>query len=449
MEGWLVSEAPAFFAALSKRDYGLRVNPRRGAIDDIAAKIPWETQTVPWCPEGLWLEEDASAGTHPYHTAGAYYIQDPSAMAAAILLNPQPGEWVLDLAAAPGSKATHIGARLKGEGVLVANDIARHRTTVLAMNLERMGVTNAVVTNAAPDRLAGAWPGLFDAMLVDAPCSGEGTFSRDSQSIRNWSIDAVKSYAYRQSTILDEAAPLVRPGGQVLYSTCTFSPEENEGVIAGFLTGHPDFELATLPQLPGMDRGHPEWIDGPDELVRAGRFWPHQTPGHGHFYALLRRRGDPPTDLPAQWEDRDIPGRVLNLYRKTLNQAMRAKPPERGLMLTENDHCYVTPMNPALWGDVPILRPGWWVASHRHGKIYPDHALAMALQPEQARATIDLKPGDQRLKSYLEGGFWTDEGRSGFALVTVDGFPLGWAKRGGGRTRSRYPVHLRRRRALS
>ncbi|MGC9347143.1 MAG: methyltransferase RsmF C-terminal domain-like protein [Anaerolineae bacterium] len=449
MSAWLGSEALPFFRALGKQDYGLRLNPRRGSLETLRGRIPWETEPIPWCPEGLLLKEEASIGTHSYHTAGVYYSQDPSAMAATVLLDPRPGEWILDLAAAPGSKATHIGARLQGEGVLVANDIARHRTTVLAMNLERMGVTNSIVTNASPDRLAGVWPGLFDAMLVDAPCSGEGTFSRDAQSVRNWSVDTVKSYAYRQHRMLDEAAPLVRPGGRILYGTCTFSPEENEGVIAGFLDQHPDFAIEDLAPLPGMDRGHPEWIDAPTDLERAGRFWPHKAAGHGHFYTLLRRRGEPPDDLPAQWEDEDMPGRVFDLYEKTLNQALEIPPPEKGLILTEDDDCYITPMAPGLWAEVPVLRPGWWVASLRHGKIYPDHASAMALRADQVRATVDLKPEERRLETYLNGGFWTDKGKNGFALVTVDSFPLGWAKRGGGRMRSRYPVHLRRRRAMS
>ncbi len=248
MRGWLGSESDAFFAAMAKRDVGLRLNPRRGAFGDLKSRLPWATAPVPWCPEGLVVQANSagadsgsqadtafSMGTHPYHVAGVYYIQDPSAMAAAVLLDPQPGEWVLDLAAAPGSKATHIAARLQGEGVLVANEISRKRTTILAMNLERMGVTNAVVTNAYPERLAEAWPRLFDAMLVDAPCSGEGMFSRDPQAMRDWSVETVRGNAARQARIMDQAADLVRPGGRILYRTCTFAPEENEGSLPGSL----------------------------------------------------------------------------------------------------------------------------------------------------------------------------------------------------------------------
>ncbi len=443
MRGWLGADADAFFTALTKRDIGLRLNPTRGPLDELRARIPWETQPIPWCPEGVWLQEEAQAGAHLYHTLGVYYMQDPSAMAAAVLLDPRPDEWVLDLAAAPGGKTTHIAARMRGEGVLIANEVVRRRASVLAMNVERMGVTNALVVNETPERLAARWPGLFDAVLVDAPCSGEGTFSRDSQAIRDWSVDTVFGNARRQKQILDQTAPLVRCGGRLLYGTCTFAPEENEGVIAAFLDGHPDFEIVDLPQVPGLHPGCPEWVNAPDVLRRAGRFWPHTGPGHGHFYALLRRQGEPPNGLPERWTGSDVPGRVWSLYQKTAGEALVAPVSDRGLVLTKTDDLYVTSMDPKLWEGLHVLRPGWWVASLRHNKIWPDHALAMALRPEDVRDVVDLTQDDPRLASYLRGGFWSDLGPAGYVLITVDGFPVGWAKRGEGRLRSRYPVHLR------
>ncbi len=445
MRRWLGDEAGAFLAALTRRDVGLRLNPRRGNPVELANRLPWPTRPVPWCEEGRFLpDEGLPLGTHPWHRAGVYYVQDPSAMAAAVLLDPQPGEWILDLAAAPGGKATHIAARMGDEGVLVANEVSRRRASVLAMNLERMGVTQAMVTNEMPERLAARWAGLFDALLVDAPCSGEGTFVRDSQAIRDWSVATVEGNARRQRMILDQAAPLVRPGGRLLYGTCTFAPEENEGTIAAFLERHPDFRLEPLPPLPGLDRGHPEWIGAPEVLRMTGRFWPHRAPGHGHFYALLRRLEGESEELPARWEGRAVPGRVLRLYRQGVGAALSIEPPEAGLYLSSDDHLYLTPMEPSLWEGLHVLRPGWWVASLRHGKVNPDHALAMALTPKEAASTLDLGGDDPRLRRYLMGGFWPDDGPPGWVLITVDGFPLGWAKRGGGRLRSKYPMHLRR-----
>ncbi len=444
MRRWLGDEADAFFASLTRRDVGLRLNVRRGDPAELASGLPWPTRPIPWCEEGRFLrDEGVPLGTHPYHRAGVYYVQDPSAMAAAVLLDPQPGEWILDLAAAPGGKATHIAARMGDEGVLVANEVSRRRASVLAMNLERMGVTQAMVTNEMPERLAARWAGLFDALLVDAPCSGEGTFVRDSQAIRDWSVATVEGNARRQRMILDQAAPLVRPGGRLLYGTCTFAPEENEGTIAAFLERHPDFHLEPLPPLPGLDRGRPEWIGAPDVLRMAGRFWPHRAPGHGHFYALLRREGEAEA-LPARWEGRAVPGRVLRLYRQGVGAALNIEPPEAGLYLSADDHLYLTPMEPALWEGMRVLRSGWWVASLRHGKVNPDHALAMAIRPDEAAESLELTVDDPRLRRYLTGGFWADDGPPGWVLITVEGFPLGWAKRGGGRLRSKYPMHLRR-----
>jgi len=444
MRNWLGDTAGDFFAALAQRDIGLRLNPRRGALADLRTRIPWKTTPVPWCPAGLWLQETAAIGTHPYHRVGMFYSQDPSAMAAGVLLDPQPGEWVLDLAAAPGGKATHIAGRMQGKGVLVANDVARRRASVLAMNLERMGVTNAIVTNESPERLATRWNDLFDALLVDAPCSGEGMFSHDAQAARNWSLGTVKEYAWRQKTMLDQSAPLVRPGGRLLYGTCTFSPEENEGVIAHFLAQHPDFMLADLPSVPGLHPGRPEWLGLDDDLQRTGRFWPHTGPGHGHFYALLRRTGSPPDDLPTRWHGQNVPGRMLRLYRKVMDATLTIAPPAQGLWRTQNDALYHLAMPPQLWDGLRVLRPGWWVATVRHNKLYPDHALAMALHADESRTTIDIAADPARLRKYLNGGFWPDRAADGFVLITYSGFPLGWAKRGGGRLRSRYPVHLRR-----
>jgi NOL1/NOP2/sun family putative RNA methylase len=429
---------------LRRRDYGLRLNPARGSLAELKTILPLDTKPVPWCPEGLWLEQDELISKHPYHTAGVFYIQDPSAMAAGVLLDPKPGEWILDIAAAPGGKATHIASRMFGQGVLVANDVVRRRTSVLAKNLERMGIANALVTNETPDHLARRWKGLFDAILVDAPCSGEGMFSRDPQSALNWNLQSVAHYAYIQKTLLDEVAPLVHPGGRILYGTCTFSPEENEGVIDAFLNEHQDFEIVALPEYQHLYPGQPKWVGASESLRLSGRFWPHKSPGHGHFYALLRRSGISPPDLPERWKHMVVPGRVLKLYEKTMSEILVSKPRNAGLFLTAEDDLYITPMDPKLWSDLRVLRPGLWVASLRHNKINPDHALAMTLKPEDVQRHVKLSVDDPNLRNYLDGSQWYETGEDGFILVSVAGFPLGWAKRLDNKLRSRYPVHLRR-----
>ncbi len=445
MQSWLGDEAVSFLEGLGKRDYGLRFNPARGSVAALKAIVPEDTKPVPWCPEGLWHQQSSPISKHPYHTAGVFYIQDPSAMAAGVILDPKPGEWILDIAAAPGGKATHIAARMLGQGVFVANDVVRRRVSVLAKNIERMGISNALITNETPERLASRWRGLFDAVLVDAPCSGEGMFSRDARSARNWSLHTVAHYAQLQKNMLDHVAPLVRPGGRILYGTCTFAPEEDEGVVEAFLRGHQDFQIIAMPELPHLYPGQPQWVGASGSLRLSGRFWPHKGPGHGHFYALLQRKGTLPPDLPERWKHMNVPGRVLKLYERSMTEILTAEPPKAGLFLASQDDLYITPMDPKLWSDLRVLRPGLWVASLRHNKINPDHALAMTLKPEDVQRHVQLSADDPHLNNYLDGSPWLDDGEDGIVLVFVDGFPLGWAKRMSGKLRSRYPVHLRRK----
>ena len=444
MQSWLGEHAADFFTAMGKRDVGLRLNPARGSLSVLEAVLPWATTPVPWCPEGFVLVQETSISKHPYHTAGVFYIQDPSAMAAAVLLDPRPGEWILDIAAAPGGKATHIATRMAGKGVFVANDVVRRRASVLAKNIERMGASNTLITNETPERLASRWEGLFDAVLVDAPCSGEGTFSRDARSAQNWSLHSVAHYVQLQKNILHHVASLVRPGGRILYSTCTFSPEENEGVIDAFLSEYQDFQIAALPECPHLSPGQPHWVGASETLRHSGRFWPHKGPGHGHFYALLQRSGNPPSDLPERWTGVRCPGRVSKLYEGTMSSILTTKPPKTGLYLTPGDDLYLTPMDPKLWSDLHVLRPGLWVASLRHNKINPDHALAMTLKPADVHRHLQLSVDDPHLRNYFDGSQWLDAGEDGIVWVSVDGFPMGWAKRISGKLRSRYPVHLRR-----
>ena len=210
-------------------------------------------------------------------------------MSPAELLAPQPGERVLDLAAAPGGKTTHLAALLKGTGLLVANEIKNKRVGHLAQNVERWGAGNVVVTNETPERLADHFGPFFDRVLVDAPCSGEGMFRKDMGARADWSPEMVAGCAARQKSILHVAAKLVRAGGYLLYSTCTFAPEEDEGVIAQLLQDFPDFEVVELPRFPGFAGGKPEWIDAPAELSGAVRLFPHRLNGEGHFACLLHR----------------------------------------------------------------------------------------------------------------------------------------------------------------
>lgn len=285
MRALLGEEAGAFFRALEEAP-SLALRPHRG----MEAASPFIEGAVPWAEGGFYLRPGARPGASVAHWAGAFYLQEASAMLPAAALKARPGERVLDLCAAPGGKSSQIALAMGGEGVLVANEVDAARARVLAANLERLGVTNAVVLNETPARLAARWPGYFDAVLVDAPCSGEGMFRRDPQSREAWTDAAPRGCRKRQGEILDAAAKLVRPGGRLLYSTCTFNGEENEGSVADFLRAHADFfpeEFA----LPGLGASHGGML----------HIWPHRARGDGQFAALLRRAGEDGGDGPETW----------------------------------------------------------------------------------------------------------------------------------------------------
>ncbi|MDG0790109.1 rRNA cytosine-C5-methyltransferase [Cohnella ginsengisoli] len=324
MRELLGEEAEAFLASYGEpKRTAIRLNGLKNQADDpsegsdlVEKDKPSAGRTfvqgrdpVPWAEGAYYTEETERPGKHPYYYAGLYYIQEPSAMLPAELLDPQPGQRVLDLCAAPGGKSTQLAAKLRGTGLLVTNDLATERTKALAENIERAGVGGAVVANESPAKLAAAFGAAFDRVLVDAPCSGEGMFRKDEDMVRQWDAKAPARYAAMQDEIMREAAKLVAPGGRLVYSTCTFSPVENEGTIARFLAAHPDFDVVTTewPAEWGFAPGRPEWLTpeeaaalGPDRAARlAGtiRLWPHRVRGEGHFAALLERAG--PLDRTA------------------------------------------------------------------------------------------------------------------------------------------------------
>lgn len=337
MRELLGEEFGAFVESCQReRVQGLRFNTLKGDLADMAEenRERFGLRPVPWCREGFYYEADSRPGRHPYHAAGVYYIQEPSAMAVVSLLDPKPGERVLDLCAAPGGKATHLAERLAGQGLLVANEIHPARAKILSQNIERMGVANAIVTNEDPARLAERFPEFFHRIVVDAPCSGEGMFRKDEQARQEWSEANVDLCARRQQEILDSAARMLMPGGRLVYSTCTFSPEEDEQTIAGFLRRHPEFSVVEMAgdfgetepvglslgksmeiegnsgetepvglsfgksEWMGLRSGRPEWAGeetDPRILEQIGytfRIWPHLAEGEGHYLALLEKEGE-------------------------------------------------------------------------------------------------------------------------------------------------------------
>jgi len=409
----------------------LRLNPRKApAPPGLRLLGP-----VPWAEDGFYFDPAERPGLSPWHDAGRYYIQEASAMAPAALLDARPGLRVLDLCAAPGGKSGQLAAAKRGRGLLVANEIEPKRAAVLARNLERLGVANALVLCEHPARLAARFPACFDRVLVDAPCSGEGMFRREEAAVAGWSVEQVLACARRQREILESASAALRPGGRMVYSTCTFAPEEDEGVVSAFLKDHPEFSIAPA-AAPWFSPGRPDWVRNPAPgLERAARLWPHRLRGEGHFAAVLEKAGrEPPPSLEREPEVPEPD--ELAAFRAALGAAL----PE-GRLADFGGRLFLAPADcPALRG-LRVLRPGLELGRVKKGRFEPAHAWAMWLTG--CVNEIDFPADSAEVAAYLSGAP-IPGAQSGWTLLKTDGASLGWAKGSGGLLKNHYPKGLRR-----
>ena len=401
---------------------GIRVNPlkRTEAVSGFIKDL----EPVPWCAEGFYTDKSIISGTHPYHIGGAFYFQEPSAMAAVSALPIEEGDFVLDLCAAPGGKATHAGAALNNTGLLMANEIVPRRAEILAENIERFGLRNAVVTNENPARLAEKYPEYFDKIIVDAPCSGEGMFRREPRAVTEWSPEHAGSCAARQRNILDSAVKLLKNGGLLLYSTCTFSEEENEDNVRYMLENH-GMSLMNI-SLSGVTEG----INMPEAL----RIFPHRSRGEGHFVALLRKNHG---GIGINYEpkrDRAV-DEAMKLYRKFENEALNIHLEGTPCLFGERLYLAHTDVD-----RIKTLRPGLFLGECKKNRFEPSHALALALSAEDFKST--LSPDDDELDKYLHGEVVDFDGK-GYAAVIYGQLPIGWGKASGGVLKNHFPKKLR------
>lgn len=357
-------------------------------------------------------------------------------MSPAQLLAPLPGERVLDIAAAPGGKTTHLAALMQGQGLLVANEIKNKRVGHLAQNVERWGAGNVVVTNESPERLADHFGPYFDRVLVDAPCSGEGMFRKDMGARADWSPEMVAGCAVRQKNILHVAAKLVRAGGFLLYSTCTFAPEEDEGVIEQLLHDFPDFEVVQLPQYPGFLPGKPEWIAADASLSGAVRLFPHRLHGEGHFACLLQRKHQAEHDRVRTVWPISLPKQVAGLWRTFADELSLDLSEDR--LKVAGERLYYQPELTPDFGHLRIVHSGVWLGTFKKDRFEPAHPLALFLKPGQAKNVFDLSADSRELAAYLRGETLPSEVK-GWALVTVNGFPIGWGKGVQGTMKNHFP----------
>ncbi len=421
MQAQLGPDYPAYLASLDRpRAVALRLNPAKVP----PSALPFLLEPVPWEPTGYYYDPDARPGLHPYHEAGVYYLQEASAMAPVALLDPQPGEWVCDLCAAPGGKSTQIAGRMGGRGLLLCNEFHPQRAKILSRNIERLGIANALVTNETPAALALRFPGQFDRVLVDAPCSGEGMFRKEEAAVTDWSQETVAMCARRQTEILAHAAEMVRPGGRLVYSTCTFAPEENERVVEHFLQHHPDFE--------------PDPVDAPWFSCSGPgmyRLWPHKLLGEGHFAAVLRRRtGSPDAHLKA------APGSELPALWTEFASALGISLPEGKALRFGSSLFWVPRELPQLSG-LKVLRPGLELGSLKPNRLEPAHALALWLPG--CGCELQLPALGPEMRAYLHGDVLPCRAR-GWCLVKADDYPIGWGKADGSVLKNHYPKGLRR-----
>ena len=420
MKHQLDDEYEDFLRSLERpRAVALRFNPLKGT----APELPFVQQPVPWEPEGFYYDPASRPGLHVYHEAGVYYLQEASAMAPVALLDPQPGERVCDLCSAPGGKTTQIAGRMLGKGFLLCNEWSPKRAKILSQNIERMGVANALVTNEDTSVLAKRFAGSFDKVLIDAPCSGEGMFRKEEAAVTDWSIETVQMCARRQAEILHNGAQLVRPGGRLVYSTCTFAPEEDELAVAAFLENHPEFEPEIIKApwfVPGENGSH--------------RLWPHKLLGEGHFAAVLRKKGDEEAEfmpvsggkLPKEWVQ----------FAKDLQIELPA-----GQAVMFGDTLYWAPEGMPDIARLRVLRAGLELGTVKKGRFEPSHALALWLK--SCANVQNYEPDSAEMAKYIHGDVVPSSIR-GWCLVTAGGYSIGWGKGDGNVLKNHYPKGLRR-----
>lgn len=456
------AEAEAFLASYAApRAYGLRLNTlKMNPSSTAASKLAelFDLRPVPWCGTGYYYEESTRPGKHPYHAAGLYYIQEPSAMSAVELLDPKPGQTVLDLAAAPGGKTTQIAAKMAGQGLLISNEIHPQRARILAENVERLGIRNAVVTQAAPPALSARFPLAFDRIMLDAPCSGEGMFRKDPEAIREWSPDSVELCAARQWDILQDAVAMLKPGGRLAYSTCTFNRRENEDTIARLLAAYPFLRL-----------------------IAEKRIWPHREQGEGHYVALIERdNAEKDGTMDPGSAGRADTGRSNVRDRGRAARGGRSGPAERsaaaalegfrawaadelpafslpvgGTPLLFGEALYLLPASDGLaltaehLTGLKVPRAGLHLGDVRKGRFEPAHALAVALNAAEAAPRVWTLGEDSPLAAAFLRGETLEVPATlrGWHLVTLacgEGqYPLGWGKASGGQLKNHLPKGLR------
>ena len=408
-----LSDFEEYERCLSEPAYkGIRANTLKIGAHDLKKILPFALDTVPWERDGFYVTEE-KPGKTPYHDAGLFYVQEPSAMCAAPLLDVHPGERVLDLCSAPGGKGTQLAQKMQGQGILVLNEKIPDRARILLQNVERMGVVNAVVTCADPETLAQRFAGYFDKILVDAPCSGEGMLRKEEAAAENWSVQNVEMCAARQKKILACAVKMLAEGGKLVYSTCTFSEEEDECNAAWLIKEYPFLTQE-----------------------ESRKIYPHRERGEGHFAALFTRGEGERSRLRSVTASADK--RAQKLWKEFSADFLKESLP--GRLISFGKGLCLVPEELFCLDGLKVLRAGLLLGEDAGGRFEPSHALALGAPREVLAKKAEL--GEEEIQKYLRGEELPSQGGKGWCAACYNGYPVGLAKDGVA-LKNHYPKGLR------
>ena len=432
MKELLGSDYPAFEATLCAPAFrGVYVNTLKCSVEKFQSLFPFPLSPTPFSGKGFYIDNALSGiGNHPLHHAGAFYVQEPSAMSAAAALGVKQGDKVLDLCAAPGGKTTALAGALAGSGLLWSNEYVKSRAFTLLSNIERIGVQNAVVSNASAEALAKALPCFFDKILIDAPCSGEGMLRREKAEYEKWNEKNILICAARQAQILEEGAKMVKSGGELVYSTCTFNQTENEEIARRFLREHPEFEIVPIENhfgSPGFD------------MPQAKRIFPADG-GEGHFVVKFKKHGGSCHVKLKTFTASPAPQAFHEFYQSTFSTPFCGNAYEIG------GRVYLVPKALPATSHINILRAGVLAGEMRGKLFFPAHALFASADFNDVKNKINLSLQDARLAAFLHGeeiSVADFSPKKGFCAVFVEEMPLGFGKASGEKLKNHYPKGLR------
>lgn len=432
MQKLLQNDYPAFESALNQKPIkSFYLNPlKHGSIEHLNSAF---LTKHPYINDAYFYDyENYQLGKHPYFNCGLYYIQEPSAMAVANCLDFDHDDYVLDMCAAPGGKTCFTASKLSSAGLMIANDINKLRAGILSENVERFGLQNTIVTNSDPVKLEKYFNNFFDKIILDAPCSGEGMFRKLDQAVETWSIEKVNECAYIQRNLINSAYQMLKDEGILIYSTCTYSLEENEDQVK-YMTNDLQMELLEIKKQPGMASGYQN-----DKVVRM---YPHLNKGEGQFIALLKKHTNGSTKK-INFLKLNVTKDQLNLVTKFYHNNLNLPVPQ--YLYNSNNHIYaILPQFPDLKG-TKVLRNGLYLGECKKGRFEPSHSLALSLKKEDVKRYYNFKADDLNISKYLHGETLIGNNQKGYGLILVDGYPLAFYKESNNQVKNLFPKGLRR-----